>query len=229
MRVLLVGTGTDVGKTHVTCALGAFARAERVRVTAYKPVATGVVAEAEDAALHARATGRPYVAPTFAYRRPVSPHLAAREEHRPVELDPIVARAADLARDADLLLIETAGGLFSPIDDRRTVADLARALAPDAIVLVAADRLGVLHDVRSTRLAAEAAGLPRMRVVVSAPPVPDDSTGGNAGELDRLGLGPVAAVFPRAPFDAPASLAAASSLWASLRADARAEASRAGR
>lgn len=149
MRVLLVGTGTDVGKTHVTCALAALARARGQRVLSYKPLATGVRRGevCEDAALHARATAGPYVPPTFAYERPISPHLAAREEGRPIDLAAIVACADGLSRDVTLL-VETAGGLFSPLDETRTMADLVLALAPDAVVLVAADRLGVLHEVQ---------------------------------------------------------------------------------
>lgn len=214
MRVVLVGTGTDVGKTHVTGALGALLRSRGRRVAAYKPIATGFVDRAEDAELHARATGLPYLAPTFAYRRPISPHLAAREEARPIALPPIVAQVESLARVHEVVLVETAGGLFSPLDDVLTVADLARALAPDRLVLVAPDRLGVLHDVRATMLAAS--GLLRPLLVLSAPTTPDDSTGSNGAELERLGLGPVVATFPRRPFDAVESLAAAAELASAL-------------
>lgn len=217
MLVLLVGTGTDVGKTHVTCALASYARSRGQRVRAYKPIATGVDATAEDAALHARATGADYVEPTFAYRRPISPHLAAREEGRPIELAQIASRARELAEGVDLLLVESAGGLFSPLDDLLTVADLAKALQPDALVLVAPDRLGVLHEVRATSLAAASVGLPPALLVLSAPAIVDDSTGSNAGELERLGLGAVVARFPRAAFDAPESAEAAERLFAALR------------
>lgn len=216
MRVLFVGTGTDVGKTHVTCALGAFLRARGIGVIAYKPIATGFSDRAEDAELHARATGLPYLPPTFGYRRPISPHLAAREEGRPIELMPIVAEVDRLARAHEIVLVESAGGLFSPLDDTLTVADLAHALAPVVMVLVAPDRLGVLHDVRATQLAAAAFGLPRPLLVLSAPSTPDDSTGTNAAEIERLGLGEVVATFPRRAFDANESLAAAARLASAL-------------
>ena len=51
------------------------------------------------------------------------------------------------------VLIETAGGALSPINENHTNLDLAVALEPSYWVLVGADRLGVLHDMRATLLA----------------------------------------------------------------------------
>jgi dethiobiotin synthetase len=76
-------------------------------------------------------------------------------------------------------------------------------------LLVAPDRLGVLHDVRATLLAARHVGLSLDAVVLSAPATPDASTGRNGAELSRLGIVPVAAEFPRgAPDDEETTLAA---------------------
>jgi dethiobiotin synthetase len=222
LTVVVVGTGTDVGKTHVSSCLLAHLAAEGVAAAAFKPVATGVDPACEDAEAHARALGAPVEPPAFAYKRPVSPHLAAREEGRPVELGPVVARVAALAQGREVVLVEGAGGLLSPLSDTLLNADLARALSPPGgtgrLVLVAADRLGVLHDVRACLEAAAARGLPAPVVVLSAPPRPDASTGSNAAELARVGLPAPAAVFPRATFDAAGSRAAAARLWAALRA-----------
>jgi dethiobiotin synthetase len=196
-RVALVGTGTEIGKTHVTCALLVEARARGLSVAAYKPIATGFEARCEDAERHAEALGAPYVAPTFGYRRAVSPHLAAREEARPIDLAQIATRAEALGAGMDVLVVEGAGGLFTPLGETTTNVDLVLALAPDAVILVASDRLGVLHDVGAVRAAALGRGVRVRGVVLSAPAVPDDATGANAAELDALGLGPVLARFPR--------------------------------
>lgn len=211
MRIVLVGTGTDVGKTHVACALLAALRARGARCRGYKPIATGVAvgARCDDAERHALAAGVAYAAPTYAFVPPVSPHLAAREAGRAIDLGVLARRAAELEDGA--LVVETAGGLFSPLDERSTNADLVRALAPARVVLVAPDRIGVLHDVGATARAARAEGLDAMEVVLSAPAAPDASTGTNAAELARLGV-LVRATFPRAAPDAPESLAAAAML-----------------
>lgn len=207
-RVVIVGTGTDVGKTHVTACLLAAARGRGIRALGYKPIATGVLDRCDDAEVHAAAAGASYVSPAFAYRRGVSAHLAAREEARPVDLVVIAQRADALAKDADIVVVETAGGLFSPLSDATTNVHLALALSPALVVLVAADRLGVLHDVTACKLAARASRVAISAVVLSTPRALDASSGHNEGELDRLGWGPVVSVFPRANYDHPESLEA---------------------
>ncbi len=189
MRVVVVGTGTEVGKTHVTCALLARARRLGLRVSAYKPIATGVADRCEDADLHAVALGSSPRPPTFSYRRPVSPHLAAREEGRPIELEAVRRCADQLTAEADWLIVESAGGLFSPLGESITNVDLVRCLEPALIVLVAPDRLGVLHDVGACVAAARTRGVVVTALVLSAPRVPDDSTGTNARELQQIRSG----------------------------------------
>jgi len=216
VRVVVVGTGTEVGKTHVSTCLLASARARGMRVGAYKPVATGIDGRCDDAERHAEALGSPYVHPTFTYRRPVSPHLAAREEGRPIDLDVIGRRAAELALAVDVLLIEGAGGLFSPLSDTESNITLVKRLLPAHVILVAADRLGVLHDVGACLAAAVASGVAITSVVLSAPATPDESTGSNARELARIGAGRNVAVFPRARFDDEESHAAARVVWERL-------------
>jgi dethiobiotin synthetase len=213
MRIVVVGTGTDVGKTHVSSSLLSFARSEGRRGAAFKPIATGVTASCDDAVAHAEALAVPYRAPAFSYLRPVSPHLAAREEKRPIDLPLIARETRTLEEGYEFVLVEIAGGLFSPLSETKTNADLVLALAPAAVVLVAPDRLGVLHDVGACVRAARASGIELSARVLSAPVDADASTGSNAEELDRVGLGPVTCVFPRARADAPESRSAAARLW----------------
>jgi dethiobiotin synthetase len=222
VRIVVVGTGTEVGKTHVTACLLASARLGARRLAAYKPVATGVETRCEDCVVHADALGAPYVAPTYAFRRPVSPHLAAREEGRPIDLGAIAEQAERMRADGAVVVVETAGGLFTPLAETLTNVDLVRRLSPAAVVLVAPDRIGVLHDVRACLLAAASAGVSIGALVLSAPAHLDDSTGTNATELSNVGLGPVAASFPRAAWAATPSLDAARAVWRSI--DAWAEA-----
>jgi dethiobiotin synthetase len=228
VRIVIVGTGTDVGKTHVSACLLAYARSRALGMAAYKPVATGVTSRCDDCLVHAAALGTAYVAPSYAYARPVSPHLAAREEGRPIDLSVIVerARAMEITPEAGSLLVETAGGLHSPLGDALTNADLALRLLPAHVLLVAPDRIGVLHDVRACTLAAQARGLRVSAVVLSAPAALDASSGTNGPELEVLGLGPVAASFPRARFDAPESIAVAERVWDGLLRYAPAEEAR---
>lgn len=206
MIVLVVGTGTDVGKTHVSRAL-ALAGA----MTAWKPVTSGGLEDVE------RLSAEP---PLYALRDPISPHLAARREGVVLQAAAIAEEALRREARASALLVETAGGLYSPLSETETNADVARVLAGRArelaIVLVAPDRLGVLHDVGATVRAARADGLELAALVLSAPERPDASTGTNGDELVRLGLAPAVVTFPRAEASGPVSLERARAVLASL-------------
>lgn len=218
LRVLVVGTGTEIGKTHVTACLLAQARAQGMSVRGYKPIATGIDHFCEDAQLHAEALGAHYLHPSFSYRRPVSPHLAAREEERPIDLEVVRFRSDELAQGCDAVVIEGAGGLFTPLGETFTNIALVRCLMPAAVVLVAPDRLGVLHDVGACVTAAQSCGIEFAALVLSAPGVPDASTGSNARELERVGMPVIAGVFPRARWDAKESQNIAAKVWKTLSA-----------
>jgi dethiobiotin synthetase len=194
-RLIVLGTGTHVGKTHVTCALARSLRALGGQLLAVKPVETGYRAASSDALALADAAGHPLVPPFRAYAEPISPHLAARRAHDSIAAADIKQWLSTLY-DATLhyVIVETAGGALSPLGPLETNAELARELGPAAIVLVAADRLGVLHDVTAVLSALEARGVQVDHVVLSQVPPADASTGDNAAELERLGIARVSAV-----------------------------------
>jgi dethiobiotin synthetase len=248
--VLVVGTGTDVGKTHVSCALLAAARVSATSpLRGFKPLLSGVSptvaarlasasldytnadsepADACDAERHGFAQGEAPFQPLHVFAAPVSPHLAARLEGKELDFPRLTlacVEAAESLRPGVGLLVETAGGLFSPCTTTTTYADLAVTLATThaarvslRIVLVAPDRLGVIHDLRATLLALAAVGSSVEPVVVlSAPSTPDASTGTNQAELGTLGITSVSAVFPRSTPSSPSSRAAAEATLAALR------------
>jgi hypothetical protein len=94
-------------------------------------------------------------------------------------------------------LVETAGGVFSPLNPTATNLSLAVALEPAIWIVVAPDALGVLHDLTATLTAMRAnARMPEF-VVLSAAREPDASTGTNADELARLGIATPVAVLGR--------------------------------
>lgn len=194
--VAVIGTGTGIGKTHATTALALAVSARGQSVAALKPIESGVGTAISDYTRLARVSSVPIAPQPYAFPDAVSPHLAARRARRAVRLD--VVRDWVTTHRADWTFVETAGALLSPIDLRRTNLDLVAALPCDAVLLVASDRLGVLHDVRACLLALRAA-LPRVPVALAlqAPRRPDASTGTNAAELRRLGLAQAAGVLPR--------------------------------
>jgi dethiobiotin synthetase len=173
------------------------------QVAGLKPVETGVTRgdRAGDGAtleqlstFHVKRFPAPYLLP-----RPVSPHLAARDEGLTLQLSVIVQHVADVRRAGPHgIVLELAGGLFSPLAPGLTNVDVIRDVGADEVLLVAPDRLGVLHDVAATTRAAAAAGAHLTGLILVAPEVTDTSTGTNAAELALVTELPVIAVVPRA-------------------------------
>jgi dethiobiotin synthetase len=196
MRVVMLGTGTDVGKTYVTERLAAGMRA-RASVLALKPIESGVVAGSPgDAQRIAQAAGHAAPLSTWRFARPVSPHLAARDQGHSIDIGSVVQwiEATERAAGARITLIETAGGACSPLAPSVTNIELAQALEPALWVLVAPDSLGVLHDMTATLRA-----LPRPpdAVVLTAARPRDASSGTNAQELEALKIARVLCVVER--------------------------------
>lgn len=230
-RVVIVGTGTEVGKTHVSCALLAAASSQGRRCAGLKPVETGMPEPGEGAGEDGRrlasfATGQVFhvkqKAP-YRFSPPISPHLAARQAG--------VAITAERIRDyveayigEGTLVVETAGGLFSPLGPGLTNFDVVLALEPCRVVLVASDRLGVLHDLTATIGLAKARGRGPDVVVLSSPSEADSSTGTNANELSALGICEVRAVFPREAPDSAGSRVAADLAWGAVESSPEREA-----
>jgi dethiobiotin synthetase len=205
--VVLIGTGTSVGKTYLAeRMLRAFARDGRSAV-GFKPVESGVSGDAESDIARLDRASTFHVKPPLAsqtFAAPVAPHLAARKEGRRVDVAAIrreVQRGA--ASGAEVLLVELPGGAFSPVADGVSGADLVRAFPGATVLLVAPDRLGVLHDVTATTLACAARGLPLAGIVLNAAGPHDPSTGTNAVELLGLVRAPLLARIPHSPVGAP--------------------------
>jgi len=139
----------------------------------------------------------------FAFPEPISPHLAARKVGTRIDLGAIERWVK--THEAPITVVETAGGLFSPLGHGVTNFELIQTLQPDAVILVALDRLGVLHELTTTLALAAARGGSSVGVVLSTPSKKDASTGRNAPEIALLGIARPIAVFPRAGAHAPAT------------------------
>ncbi len=201
-RIVVLGTGTEIGKTHAAVAITAALSDMGVSVVALKPIESGVPLDPRDASTDAGSLAAfssiPVRPQPYAFRDPVSPHLAARRAG--ISIDFAVITNWVNAHVAQVVLIETAGAMLSPIGKGLTNLDLTRALQPDRILLVAPDRLGVLHDVTAAlhAMCTLAPELPTPTILLQTPASPDSSTGTNADEIAWLDIAPKPHVFARA-------------------------------
>ncbi|MEO6953554.1 MAG: dethiobiotin synthase [Polyangia bacterium] len=142
--LFVIGTDTGVGKTLVsTTLLRAWATAGR-RVAAMKPCETG---EGDDGEQLLAATLRPLdpaLVRPYRFALPAAPLLAAAREGQHIDLDVLHRALAQLASDAERVLVEAAGGLLVPWTSDTTTADLiARTRLP--VLLVARTGLGTIN------------------------------------------------------------------------------------
>jgi dethiobiotin synthetase len=210
--LVITGTDTGVGKTVVSAGLAKALVASGVRTVAIKPVESGtddLAPSEEDGALLARATGQ--ATPTRALTRlgaPVAPPVAAELENVNLDDGAWTRAVLEASMGTDLVIVEGAGGLLSPLSWDRTLLDLAAIWGADAVV-VAPNRLGVINHARLTLAALRDAGVTPRAVVLSECPTHDHSMVSNAESLRRLepGIPIVELPWLPAPVDASTALA----------------------
>ena len=190
IRLGITGTDTGVGKTLVGCGVAAALVRRGLRVTALKPIETGVAANdaMRDGARLARAAGdeRPLalLAP-LTLPDPVAPLVAARRAGVTIDLDALDHAIRSAEVDTDVLIVEGAGGLLVPITERVSFDALFARWSLELIV-VAANRLGVINHVRLTCAAAPPAGCACRRAQSRHPGDADASVLDNAKVIAEL-------------------------------------------
>ncbi|RLS28562.1 MAG: dethiobiotin synthase [Planctomycetota bacterium] len=168
--LFVTGTDTDVGKTAVATVLVRLVVAQGIRVGVYKPVASGVVyGQAGDKERLWEAAGRPLDAAAVcpqAFAAPLAPPHAARLEGRSVDEELLLSGLDPWLKTSDFLVVEGAGGLFSPLSENLLNADVARGIGLPLVVVDAA-RLGCIGRTLATCLAARSVGLEVAAIVLS--------------------------------------------------------------
>ncbi len=154
---VVVGTGTDVGKTWVAARLLAGLRAAGLRVSARKPAQSfepGDDPGTRDASVLGRASGEPpedVCPPHRWYEVAMAPPMAAEVLGRPpFTIQELGSELRWPSAAVDVGLVETAGGLRSPLAADGDCLALCEVLAPDVVVLVADAGLGTINAVRLT-------------------------------------------------------------------------------
>ncbi len=202
--LFVTATDTHVGKTVVTAALGHALQIAGRRVAVLKPVQSGYAREDPPGdsmrlrdwlALDIEADQ----INVYALERPLAPLVAARELGQELALAPIVERARSLAGEADVVLVEGAGGLMVPVGEAWTIADLALALGYPLVVVARAGLGTVNHSLLTVRVA-RSLGLRVAAVVlnsnIQASADDDPSLDTNAGLIAEFGDVPVLGPLP---------------------------------
>jgi dethiobiotin synthetase len=161
--LFITGTSTDVGKTYVAAMIARAFVTNGRRVGVYKPVASGCCEEngeriADDALQLWEAAGRPGELDRVCPQRflaPLAPSRAAALEGCRVDSSLLRSGLDYWRASSDVILVEGAGGLMSPLSDEDYNLDLAAAFGFPLIV-VAANELGVINATLQTLITARA-------------------------------------------------------------------------
>ncbi|MEQ1635833.1 MAG: dethiobiotin synthase [Methylococcales bacterium] len=160
----ITGTDTGVGKTWVAAALMRHLSLHGQTVAGMKPVASGCFLvngqlQNEDALMLQKQCSMPLgyqqINP-YAYALAVSPHIAGTDN--PVDLGVIKAAFNALQALVDKVIVEGAGGWYSPLSNTIDNADLARMLNLP-VILVVAIRLGCINQARLSLQAIKQSGI----------------------------------------------------------------------
>jgi dethiobiotin synthetase len=196
--LVVTGTGTEVGKTIVTAAIAALARADRRNVAVVKLAQTGIEpGDESDVDVVRRLSGVDDVHELVRYPEPLAPATAARRAG--LEATPVGALATQVHAldDRDLVVVEGAGGLLVHMDGAGgTLADVARALGAP-VVVVAAPGLGTLNAIALTTEALRRRDLECLGVVFGSWPAdPDLAARANVGDVSAYAKAPLLGMIP---------------------------------
>ncbi|MEJ0088236.1 MAG: dethiobiotin synthase [Limisphaerales bacterium] len=177
--LFITGTDTGVGKTVLTALLTGFLRESGVNAAALKPICSGGRDDART--LHAAMNGAltlDEINP-WHFRAAIAPSHAAKLESKSVSLAEVVAHSRALQKRFDVLFVEGAGGLLSPLGENFDSRDLMVALRAMPII-VAQNKLGTLNHILLTLEALPKNLRAKAHIVLMSPPKPDASTKTNA-------------------------------------------------
>lgn len=180
MKVFVTGTDTDVGKTLVSCVLAAALDAYY-----WKPIQAGTEPTTDSRSLSDWVPAERILPERYCLKAPMSPNQAARREKLQLSLEDFKLPAV-----SGSLVVEGAGGLMVPINQKDMIIDMmARFKLP--AVLVARSGLGTLNHTLLSLGALKSRGIPCAGLIFVGPEHPD-----NDADLRHFGQVPVVGRIP---------------------------------
>jgi dethiobiotin synthetase len=160
-RIFVTGIGTDVGKTVASAII-----CEALQADYWKPVQTGSYFSTDSDKLKKYISNtRTQIHPeSFVLRQYMSPHAAAELEGKHIELSAITVPAT-----GNTLVIEGAGGIMVPLNDREFIVDLILKCEA-SVVLVIQNYLGSINHSILSIDSLKFRNIPVMGIIFNGPP-----------------------------------------------------------
>lgn len=186
----ITGSDTDVGKTYIACELIRQLQDLGVDVEPRKPAESGCEVDADgvlvthDADALRRSNRNQasieLIAP-YRFRAALAPHRAARLENQQLAIEDLLD-ACQRERADSCLVVEGAGGFYSPLAENGLNADLASMLQL-AVIIVVNDRIGAVNQALMTVQAVESRQLRVAAIVLNQVQAEKDPAMDNAADL----------------------------------------------
>ncbi|MBF0110479.1 MAG: dethiobiotin synthase [Magnetococcales bacterium] len=159
----VTGTDTGVGKSVVAAWL-----VSRLQADYWKPIQSGLEGESDTGMIQrlTRCQDHRLHPPVFSLTHPLSPHEAARRDGRTIHLDDF-----SLPRTPCPLVVEGAGGLMVPLNDREFMIDLIVHLGLP-VILVTRTTLGTINHTLLSLQALRFKGVPLLGIIANGPENP---------------------------------------------------------
>lgn len=156
MKVFITGTDTDVGKTIISSWL-----CLHTGYAYFKPIQTGAILGRDSYTVN-QLTGTHVYKEAFLFKAPLSPHLAASMESKPIDINKIQLPKVNH------LIIEGAGGILVPINKNILMVDLIKQFAIP-VILVARSTLGTINHTLLSLEALRARNIPLLGIILNGP------------------------------------------------------------
>ncbi|WMY97246.1 MAG: dethiobiotin synthase [Arsenophonus sp.] len=156
----ITGTDTNIGKTIVSCALLQGANFMGYKAIGYKPIASG----SKETKFGLRNQDSEYLLKystvhleyqdinPFTFKEGTSPNIASKIEKKIIDINKISQGLEKIKKKADYIIIEGAGGWYTPISFNQTLSDWVTKEKIE-IILVIGIKLGCINHAILTKKA----------------------------------------------------------------------------
>ena len=126
-QYFITGIGTGIGKTITSAII-----TEKLKADYWKPIQSGDLAQSDSMTIESLISNNQTVIHPETYRltQPLSPHLSAKIDGIEIELNNF-----QLPKTENHLIVEGAGGLMVPLNDKALILDLVKYLKLEVIVV----------------------------------------------------------------------------------------------
>ena len=165
--IFITATNTDVGKTYTTVMIANKLNSLGFKVGVFKPIETGVVTLPKDGVKLLEASKNQDLSlkdvVPVRFELPAAPYVAKGDQK--IDFIKIKNSYEKIKSNSDIVLVEGAGGLLTPVEENFFMIDFVKFLGLDKTLLVTSNALGSINETLLSLEALKQRKLPHIWVV----------------------------------------------------------------